>query len=91
MFYSKQGHPNPLRRVRFNDPDIGRKSLSISNHLNLEPHTVCELFKMCLPAELCFEWIKQHLRIKAFLGIPENAVKRPFWITLCTCVLVVIV
>ncbi len=91
VFYSKQGYPKPLRRIRFKDPETGKKLVFITNHLDLEPLTVCQLYKMRWQVELFFKWIKQHLRIKAFFGTSENAVKSQIWIAVCTYVLVAIV
>ncbi len=91
VFYSKQGYPKPLRRVRFKDPETGKKLVFVTNHLDLEPLTICQLYKMRWQVELFFKWIKQHLRIKAFFGTSENAVKSQIWIAVCTYVLVAIV
>ena len=90
VFYSKQGYPKPLRRIRFKDPATGKKLVFITNPLDLEPLTVCQIHKMRRQVELLFKWIKQHLRIKAFFGTSENAVKSQIWIAVCTCVLVTI-
>jgi hypothetical protein len=90
-FYSKQGYSKPLRRIRFKDPDTGKKLVFLTNHLDLAPLTVCQLYKMRWQVELFFKWIKQHLRIKAFFGTSENAVKSQIWIAVCTYVLVAIV
>ena len=91
VFYSKQGYPKPLRRIRFKDPETGKKLVFITNHLDLEPLTVCQLYKMRWQVELFFKWIKQHLRIKTFFGTSENAVKSQIWIAVSTYVLVAIV
>ena len=91
VFYSKQGYPKPLRRIRFKVPQTGKKLVFITNHLDLEPLTVCQLYKMRWQVELFFKWIKQHLRFKAFFGTSENAVKSQIWIAVCTYVLVAIV
>jgi hypothetical protein len=40
---------------------------------------------------LFFKWIKQHLRIKAFYGTSENAVKTQIWIAISVYVLVAII
>jgi hypothetical protein len=90
-FYSKLGYPKPLRRIRFKDPDTGKKLVFITNHLDLAPLSICQLYKMRWQVELFFKWIKQHLRIKTFFGTSENAVKTQIWIALCTYVLVAIV
>ena len=61
VFYSKQGCPRPLRRIRFKDPETGKKLVFITNHLDLEPLTESQLYKMRWQVELLFKWIKQHL------------------------------
>jgi Domain of unknown function (DUF4372)/Transposase DDE domain len=91
VFYSKQGYPKPLRRVRFKDPETGKTLIFLTNHFDLPPLTICKLYKMRWQVELFFKWIKQHLRIKAFFGTSENAVKTQIWIAVCTYVLVAIV
>lgn len=91
VFYSKQGYPQPMRRIRFRDPETDKKLVFLTNHLDLPPLTVCQLYKMRWQVELFFKWIKQHLRIKAFFGTSENAVKSQIWIAVCTYVLVAIV
>jgi hypothetical protein len=91
VFYSKHGYPKPLRRIRFKDPETGKKLVFITNHQDLAPLTVCQLYKMRWQVELFFKWIKQHLRIKTFFGTSENAVKTQIWIAVCTYVLVAIV
>jgi len=91
VFYSKQGYDRPLRRIRFRDPETGKRLVFLTNHLNLPALTVCQLYKMRWQVELFFKWIKQHLRIKAFYGTSENAVKTQIWIAVCVYVLVAIV
>jgi hypothetical protein len=91
VFYSKQGYPKPLRRIRFKDPENGKTLVFLTNHLDLPALTVCQFYKMRWQVELFFKWIKQHLRIKAFFGTSENAVKTQIWVAVCTYVLVAIV
>jgi len=91
VFYSKQGYPKTLRRIRFKDPETAKTLVFLTNHLELHPLTICKLYKMRWQVELFFKWIKQHLRIKTFFGISENAVKSQIWIAVCTYVLVAIV
>jgi hypothetical protein len=90
-FYSKQGPPKALRRIRFKDPDTSKTLVFLTNHFDLPTLTICQLYKMRWQVELFFKWIKQHLRIKAFFGTSENAVKSQIWIAICTYVLVAIV
>jgi transposase len=91
VFYSKQGYPKALRRVRFKDLESGKTLIFLTNHFDLPALTICKLYKMRWQVELFFKWIKQHLRIKAFFGISENAVKTQIWIAICTYVLVAVV
>ena len=91
VFYSKQGYPKALRRVRFKDPESGKTLIFLTNQFDLPALTICKLYKMRWQVELFFKWIKQHLRIKAFFGTSENAVKTQIWTAVCTYVLVAIV
>jgi hypothetical protein len=91
VFYSKQGYATPLRRIRFKDPETSKTLIFLTNHFDLPALTICKLYKLRWQVELFFKWIKQHLRIKAFFGTSENAVKTQIWIAVCTYVLVAIV
>jgi hypothetical protein len=90
-FYSKQGFPDHLRRIRFKDPETGKTLIFLTNEMTLPALTVCALYKSRWQVELFFKWIKQHLRIKKFLGTSENAVKTQIWIAVSVYVLVAIV
>jgi hypothetical protein len=90
VFYSQQGYPERLRRIRYRDPE-GRPLVFLTNHLSLPALTICALYKSRWQVELFFKWIKQHLRIKRFLGNSENAVKTQVWIAVAVYVLVAIV
>jgi hypothetical protein len=91
MFYSKAGYPLHLRRVRYYD-DVQDRSLTfLTNAFELPALTIPALYKMRWQIELFFKWIKQHLRIKAFYGTSENAVKTQVWIAIAVYVLVAIV
>ena len=90
VFYSKQGYPTALRRVVVKDED-GKRITFLTNNIHLTPETVAELYRLRWQVELFFKWIKQHLRIKAFLGTSENAVKTQIWIAVATYVLIAIV
>lgn len=89
--YSKQAYPQPLRRIRFKDPDTGKTLVFITNHLGLPALTVCQIYRLRWQVELFFKWIKQHLRIKTFYGTTENAVKTQIWSAVCAYVLVAVV
>lgn len=89
VFYSHQGYPERLRRIRYRDSE-GRRLVFLTNHLSLPSQTVCELYRQRWQVELFFKWIKQHLRIKRFFGTSQNAVKTQVWIAVCAYVLVAI-
>jgi hypothetical protein len=89
--HSRQRYPERLRRIRFKDPVTDKTLVFMTNHFGLPALTVCTLYKMRWQVELFFKWIKQHLRIKAFFGTSENAVKTQIWIAISTYVLVAIV
>ena len=91
VFYSRQGFEAPLRRVRFKDPETGKKLVFLTNNFALPALTITELYRLRWQVELFFKWIKQHLRIKSFFGTSENAVKTQVWIAVSTYVLVAIV
>lgn len=89
VFYSKQGYPERLRRIRYRD-DEGRTLVFLTNNLALPASTICELYRQRWHVELFFKWIKQHLRIQRFFGNSENAVKTQIWTAVATYVLVAI-
>jgi IS4 transposase len=70
------------RRIRFKDPDSGKTLVFLTNNTSLPPLTIAALYKNRWQVELFFKWIKQHLRIKRFLGTSENAVKTQIWLAL---------
>ncbi len=90
-FYSRQGFDRPLRRIKFNDPQTGKRLVFLTNNFALDAPTIAKLYKCRWQVELFFKWIKQHLRIKAFFGTSENAVKSQIWIAVSVYVLVAIV
>ena len=90
-FYSHKGFPAPLRRIRFKDPETGKRLVFLSNNFALPALTITKLYRLRWQIELFFKWIKQHLRIKAFFGTTENAVKTQIWIAVSVYVLVAIV
>ena len=79
-FYSKKDFPTYLRRIRFKDPETGKTLIFLTNQMTLPAATICALYKSRWQVELFFKWIKQHLRIKRFLGTSQNAVKTQIWI-----------
>jgi hypothetical protein len=90
IFYSRQGYPTPLRRIVVKD-EAGKRITFLTNNTRLQPETIAELYRCRWQVELFFKWIKQHLRIKAFFGTSENAVKTQIWIAVATYVLIAIV
>src|SRR6516225_5658095 len=90
-FYSRKGFEAPLRRIKFNDPETGKRLVFLTNNFALPALTIAQLYRMRWRVELFFKWIKQHLRIKAFFGTNENAVKTQIWIAVSVYVLVAIV
>ena len=80
----------PLRRIRYIDPDTGKRLVFLTNDFTLPALTIAQLYKARWQVELFFKWIKQHLRIKAFYGTSANAVKTQVWIAISVYVLVAI-
>ncbi len=80
-----------LRGIRYKDPETGKRLLFITNNTVLPALSICALYKARWQVELFFRWIAQHLRVKAFFGITENAVKSQIWIAVSVYVLVAIV
>jgi Domain of unknown function (DUF4372)/Transposase DDE domain len=89
--YSPQDYQAPLRRIRFRDPETTKSLVFLTNNFTLPALTITELYRCRWQVELFFKWIKQHLRIKAFFGTSENAVKSQIWIAVSVYVLVAIV
>jgi hypothetical protein len=90
-FYISKDYPEHLRRIRFKDPETGKTLVFLTNNTTLPPLTIAALYKNRWQVELFFKWIKQHLRIKRFLGTSENAVKTQIWCAVSTYVLIAIV
>jgi hypothetical protein len=90
-FYSKKDYPEKLRRIRLLDPETGKRLIFLTNNFKLPAKTITDLYRSRWQVELFFKWIKQHLRIKAFYGTSENAVKTQIWIAISVYVLVAII
>ena len=86
-----QRYPDKLRRVRYFDAQINKRLVFLTNQFDLPALTIAQLYKSRWQVELFFRWIKQHLRIKAFYGTSENAVKTQIWIAIATYVLIAII
>jgi hypothetical protein len=89
--YSRTGYPAHVRRVRFYDAEHARSLTFLTNAFTLPALTIPALYKRRWQIELFFKWIKQHLRITAFYGTSENAVKTQLWTAMSVYVLVAIV
>ncbi len=90
-FYARKDYPDRLRRIRYYDAEKKKRLIFLTNHFSLPALTITELFRCRWKIELFFKWVKQHLRIKAFYGTSENAVKTQIWIAISVYVLVAIV
>jgi len=87
---SRKHYPDPLRRIHFQDLDKHCSLGFLTNNFDLPALTIAQLYQSRWKVELFFKWIKQHLRIKAFYGTSENAVKTQLWIAIAIYVLVAI-
>lgn len=90
-FYTLKDYPEKLRRIRYFDTATKKRLVFLTNNFELSAITIAHLYKCRWQVELFFKWIKQHLRIKAFYGTTENAVKTQIWIAISIYVLVAIV
>jgi hypothetical protein len=90
-FESASAYPDALRRVSYIDKETQKRLKFLTNNFVLPAFTIAQIYKCRWQVELFFKWIKQHLRIKAFYGTSENAVKTQIWIAVSIYVLVAIV
>ena len=88
---SAKAYPDALRRVSYLDVETRKRFKFLTNNFTLPALTIAQIYKCRWQVELFFKWIKQHLRIKAFFGTSENAVKTQIWIAASVYVLVAIV
>ena len=89
-FRSHQQYPDALRRIGFRDPQTGKRFVFLTNNFTEPALTIAQLYRCRWQIELFFKWIKQHLRIKAFYGTSENAVRIQVWIAIAVYVMVAI-
>jgi hypothetical protein len=89
--FTRDYYPQPLRRIRVRDLDSGKSLVLLTNNLDLPATTIADLYRCRWQIEIFFKWIKQHLRIKAFFGTSENAVRTQIWIAISVYVLVAVV
>ena len=84
-------YPERLRRIKYRDPETGKTLVFLTNNFLLPAKVIAQLYKQRWQVELFFKWIKQHLRIKAFYGYSENAVKTQLWVAVAVyCLLAII-
>jgi len=88
---SRHTYPAHLRRIKYIDPETSKRFVFLTNNFVLDALTIAKIYKCRWQVELFFKWIKQNLRIKAFFGTSENAVKTQVWIAISIYVLVAIV
>jgi hypothetical protein len=86
---SRRLFPDPLRLIRYVDPESGKRFRFLTNNLALDAATIALLYRRRWRIELFFKWIKQHLHVKAFFGNTPNAVKTQLWVAVIVYVLVV--
>ena len=77
----------PLRRVGYRDPETGKDHVFLTNVFHLSAKTIADLYKARWQIEPFFKWIKQNLKIKAFLGTSKNAILTQIWVALCVYLL----
>ncbi len=87
---SKKGYPERLRRVSYVDKERDKRLVFLTNNFEISAATVAAIYKQRWQVELFFKWVKQHLRIKSFIGTSVNAVKSQIWVALCIYLLVAI-
>jgi hypothetical protein len=90
-FYAKRDYPEKLRRISYFDSENNKRLVFLTNNFSLPALSIAKLYRLRWHVELFFKWIKQHLRIKAFYGTSENAVKTQIWIAISVYVLVAII
>ena len=88
---AKKDYPQSLRRIKYYDEKTGKIFNFLTNNFTIPAYTVAELYRYRWQVELFFKWIKQHLKIKSFFGVSENAVKTQIWIAISVYVLVAII
>ena len=88
---TRRTYPEFLRRIGYRDPKTNKHFVYLTNNFTLPALTIAQLYKARWEIELFFKWIKQHLHIKSFYGVSENAVKTQVWIAACVYLLIAIV
>lgn len=90
-FYTSKEYPEKLRRIKYHDAETDKTFVFLTNNFTLPAITIAGLYRKRWQIELFFKWIKQNLRIKAFYGTTENAVKTQIWIAVSVYVLAAII
>lgn len=90
-YYAARDYPETLRRIKYRDPETDKVFNFVTNNFELEPMEICQLYKYRWQIELFFKWIKQHLKVKAFWGYTENAVRIQVYAAIIAYVAVAIV
>lgn len=90
-FYSRHGYPEKIRRIKFCDEEQARIFIFLTNNMHLPPQEIALLYKHRWKVELFFKWIKQHLKITAFWGRTENAVKTQVYVSVIAYALIALI
>lgn len=91
VFYSLEGYPEKIRRIKFYDKEQDRTFVFLTNNMQLKPEEIAAIYRHRWKIELFFKWIKQHLKITTFWGRTENAVKTQVYTAVITYTLVAII
>ncbi len=89
-YYTSKDYPVKIRRNKYRVVDTGKTLIFLTKNFQLKATDIAQLYKNRWKIELFFKWIKQHLKIKSFWGLTENAVKTQIWIAISVYVLVAI-
>lgn len=90
-YYSRKKYPGKIRRIGYFDAATDKRLIFLTNNFKLPAKVIADLYRSRWQVELFFKWIKQHLRIKAFYGTSENAVKTQIWVAISIYVLIAII
>ena len=80
---SRKAYAAPLRRVAYQDPVTKNRYVFVTNNTTWVAQTIADIYKSRWQIELFFKWIKQHLKVKRFLGRSKNAVMTQLWVAMC--------
>jgi transposase len=86
----KKKYPELIRRIKYIDPETGKRLVFLTNNMTVSAETMAKLYKNRWHVELFFKWIKQHLHVKSFYGRSDNAVRSQLWISVCVYLLIAI-